>query len=165
MSDVDLYDRRTTPPQWRSWALIGVGNLALYFVACLVVGLTAGHPFWAEGGRWMMFTYTDKGAKRVEAEVMIDGVWSNIDESEIFPTEWGSGLRFERVHDSREHMEIVAASTCLRHPAHPEEVLYKVGRWEKTIGHSEPLGEGQWTLAIRWNCGDQVRLPDGRMLP
>lgn len=165
MTKPDPYDRRTTPPQWRSWALILIANLALYLVACFIYGIVWVHPWWAEGGRWMMFTYTDKGAYTVLAEVEVDGEWSQFDPTSVFPTMWGSGPRYYRVHDDAHNMEVVAASTCMRHPGKPSQVLYKRGRWEKQLGNLEPAGDIRWSKIILWNCGDQVTLPDGRLIP
>jgi len=147
------------------WVALAIGNLALYLVMSFVVGILWGHPKWAEAGRWMMFTYTDATASVIEGEAQIDGGWVPFENEALFPTVWGSGVRFGRSADKPSIMSVVAASTCIRHPGTPTKVRFVRAVWDKQLGSTAPAGAIRRRVVLEWTCGDPIALPDGRTLP
>lgn len=161
------YDVRTTPRVLQIPAFLFLVCMAVYLEACLHLAMRDGLPSWAWMGTWKMFTTTARYHEVLEGEAMVGGTWRPIDLPALFPTHWESGYRYERgsFADSRTRMRTLAASTCLRHPEHPEAVRFLDVRWKAVPGASEQTRvNAESKEIITWVCGTPWKLPNGKTI-
>lgn len=176
--DREPRDARTTPPWARVPVLLALLALLAYEATAYRYALYDGrredvpgwllrNPYALWPATWQMFTLLDKRHNQIDAQVLREGEWVDIDLEAHFPFRWESGPRYARssFRQSATRMRTLAQATCRRVDPRPQAVRFLHTRWGKTLGSAEQPREGARTKTIlEWDCDDTFRLPRGERI-
>jgi hypothetical protein len=143
-----------------------LGLVIVYLLSCFHFALRDRPPQWVWFGYWQMFSLYDRGSGDLEAEMLVNGEWQDLDLTEVFPTRWESGYRYSRssFRRSKGRLKVLAGSSCVRVIPRPEMIRINQVTWKKELGSFDVRLDEERETLMEHRCGLGVKLPGGKRL-